>query len=134
MCNQTRCFRALTLAASVAITLTLAGTAAAQTPPPAPTTGVLATLTVKPEIPRPEVMKVLPDEVRATVRLYLDGKILQWFGRADGKGVIFILTATSTDEAKKIVADLPLDKAGMATFDYMPLTPLSPLRLLLATP
>jgi hypothetical protein len=108
--------------------------AAAQQPPSPPTTGVLATLTVNPNTPRPELMKVLPDEVKATVRLYLDGKIAQWFGRADGKGVVFILNASSVDEAKKLVADLPFERAGMATFDYMALTPLSPLRVLVAPP
>lgn len=97
----------------------------------APTTGVLAILTVKPDIPRPELMKVLPDEVRATVQLHLQGKITQWYGRGDGKGVVFILNAGSVEEARKLVADLPLDKSGMATFEFMALTPLSPLRVLI---
>jgi hypothetical protein len=105
--------------------------AAAQAPPPAPTTNVLAILTVKADVPRPELTKLLPEEVRATVRLYLDGKIVQWYGRADGKGVMFILNASSVDEAKQLVANLPLDKAGLATFEFMALTPLSPLRVLL---
>jgi hypothetical protein len=34
-------------------------------------------LTIKPDIERERVMKVMPDEIRATVRLYLDGKIRQ---------------------------------------------------------
>jgi len=106
--------------------------AQASAAPPAPTTNVLAILSTNPATPRAELMKVLPDEVRATVRLYLDGKIAQWYGRADGKGVIFVLNASSIDEAKKIVESLPLDKAGMATFDYIALTPLTPLRTLLA--
>ena len=104
----------------------------AQTPPsPAPTTQVLALLIVKTDIPRADVMKALPDEVKATVRLHLDGKIQQWYGRADNRGVVFILNATSVDEAKKITADLPFEKAGIATFEYVALTPLTPLRVLL---
>ncbi len=54
---------------------------------PARATDVLVTLTVKPGDERERVMKVMPDEIRATVRLYLDGKIRQWYWRADGKGV-----------------------------------------------
>jgi len=34
---------------------------------------VLVSLTVKPGADRTQLMKVLPDEVRATVALYLDG-------------------------------------------------------------
>lgn len=122
--------RPLITAAFVLAMFVLPRLSAAQAPPAAPTTGVLAILTVKPDIPRPELMKVLPDEVRATVQLHLQGKITQWYGRGDGKGVVFILNAASVDEAKKLVADLPLDKGGMATFDFIALTPLSPLRVL----
>ena len=32
-------------------------------------------------------MKIMPAEIRATVPLYLDGKIQQWFTRGDGRGV-----------------------------------------------
>ena len=110
----------------------LASSVTAQTPPPpAPTTQVLALLNVKSDIPRSDVLKMLPDEVKATVRLHLAGKIQQWYGRSDNRGVVFILNATSVDEAKSITAELPFEKAGIAAFDYVALTPLTPLRLLL---
>ena len=110
----------------------LASSATAQTPPPpAPTTQVLALLIVKSDVPRADVVKVLPDEVKATVRLHLDGKIQQWYGRSDNRGVVFILNATSVDEARRITAELPFEKGGIATFEYIALTPLTPLRLLL---
>jgi hypothetical protein len=127
-------WQAILVATLAVAALSSARPAAAQAPAvaPAPTTNVLAILSTNSAIPRAEIMKILPDEVRATVRLYLDGKIAQWYGRADGKGVIFVLNASSIDEAKKIVENLPLDKAGMATFDYVALTPLTPLRTLLA--
>src|SRR5579884_3365933 len=100
--------------AALAFTMLLAAPLAAQPPAPAPTTAVLATLTVKADS-RAEVMKVLPEEVRDTVRLYLDGKIQQWYARGDGNGVVFILNATSVAEAKAIADRLPLAKAGLAT-------------------
>jgi hypothetical protein len=102
--------------------------------PPGPTTGVLATLSVKPDAQLAEIMKVMPNEVRDTVKLYLDGKIAQWFGKSDGRGVIFIINATSVAEAKAITDTLPLIKANLATFDFVGLTPLTPLRMLLAEP
>ncbi len=106
----------------------------AQAPPPTPTTAVLTTLTIKPDIDRAQVLKVLPEEVRATVKLYLDGKIQQWYSRSDGKGVIFVMNCNSSAEAKALTDTLPLSKANLANFEYTPLGPLSPLRLLIASP
>src|SRR5262249_9405642 len=88
--------------------------ATAQTPPtPGPTTAVLVNLTVKPEVDRQQLMKVMPDEVRATVRLYLDGKIQQWYSRSDGRGVMFFLNVSTLNDAKTIMEDLPLSKANL---------------------
>ena len=94
----------------------------------------MATLSVKPAIERDRIMKVMPDEVRATVKLYLDGKIQQWYAKADGKGVVFIMNCGSVAEAKALTDELPLVKGSFAEFEYMALTPLTPLRILLAAP
>jgi hypothetical protein len=107
----------------------------AQAPPPPPTTtAVLVSLTVKTDVDRTQLMKVLPDEVRATLQLYLDGKIQQWFSRGDGRGVIFIMNASDVPSAKAVMDELPLAKANLANFEFTPLGPLAPLRLLLAPP
>jgi hypothetical protein len=103
----------------------------AQSPATAPTTNVMIRLTIKPEVDRPQLMKVMPDEVRATVKLYLDGKIQQWYSLSDGKGVVFIMNCASVDEAKALMEGLPLSKAKMANLEYTGLAPLTPLRLLL---
>jgi hypothetical protein len=42
--------------------------------------------------------QIMPHEVHDTVNAYLAGKIDQWYFRADGKGVVFIVNA-STPEA-----------------------------------
>ncbi|CAN5681829.1 hypothetical protein BH10ACI4_BH10ACI4_03950 [soil metagenome] len=115
-----------TLAALVFTTTTLN----AQTPPPPPTTHVLVMLTVKPGADQTQRMKLMPDEVRDTVRLYLNGKIENWYGRSDGKGVVFILNCKTTEEAQAIMESLPLDKAHLVDLQYTPLTPLTPLRFL----
>lgn len=106
----------------------------AQQNPSLPVTAVLTTLTVKSDIDRTQVTKILPQEVRATLKLYLEGKIQQWFARSDGKGVVFLLNCTTVADAKAITSALPLSKANLAAFEYMPLGPLAPLRLLLAAP
>ena len=108
-----------------------AATASAQPPPSSPTNAVLTTLTIKPDVDRGEVTKVMPAEVRATVKLYLDGKIQQWYARGDGKGVVFILNCATVAEAKALTDTLPLSKGNLANFEYTALSPLTPLRLLL---
>ena len=57
-----------------------------------------------------QIMAVIPAEIRATVKLYLDGKIQQWYSRGDGKGVIFLVDATTVDEARTLMETLPLAK------------------------
>jgi hypothetical protein len=109
-----------------------AGSLLAQTPTAPKVTHVLATLTLK--VPREKTALVMQDEVRDTVNLYLDGKIEQWYARGDGKGVVFLLDCKSVEEAKAILEKLPLIKNNFATFDYVTLGPLTPLRLLLTEP
>src|SRR5271163_5269632 len=111
-----------------------AATLAAQPPSPPKVTVVMATLTVREGVTRDQIMKVMPSEVRDTVGLYLDGKIQQWYARGDGKGVVFLLDCKTVEEAKAILEKLPLIKANFASFEFMPLGPLTPLRVLLATP
>jgi len=112
----------------------LASAASAQTPAPPPTTAVLVNLTIKPDADRAQLVKVMPDEVRATVRLYLDGRIQQWFSRGDGRGVIFIMNSTTVADAKALMETLPLSKANLANLEFTPLGPLTPLRVLIASP
>jgi len=116
----------------ILIFLATAASLLAQAPAKPKVTRVLATLTVKDGVNRAQIMKVLDTEVRETVKLYLDGKIAEWYARGDGKGVVFLMDCTTVDEAKAILDTLPLVKENLASFEYMPLGPLTPLRLLVA--
>jgi hypothetical protein len=79
-------------------------------------------------------MPILPSEVRETVRLYLDGKIDQWYLKQDQSGVVFIMNLTDPQQAHALLDKLPLGQAGLMTFQFIPLGPISPLRLLLSEP
>ena len=114
-----------------AVLLLAAAPLSAQSPASTPATQVLTSLMIKADVDRAQVLKVMPEEVRETLRLYLDGKIQQWYARSDGRGVIFILNCTTAAEAKAITDSLPLSKANLATFEYTPIGPLAPLRMLL---
>ena len=76
-------------------------------------------------------MVVMPSEIRATVKLYLEGKIRQWYSRGDGKGVIFLVDAKTEEEARALMETLPLAKEKLMDHEYIPVGPLMPLRALL---
>ena len=120
-----------TIAVSGLIPLMSAAEVQAQPPAPPKTTDVLVLMTLKSGVPREELAKVLPSEVRATVRLYLDGKLRQWFQRSDGKGVVFILPAITVADAEAIMDSLPLARAHLVDHEYVALSPLGPLAALL---
>ena len=95
------------------------------------TTEVLVIQTPKQGVTAQQIMAVIPSEIRATVKLYLDGKIRQWYSRGDGKGVIFMVDATTEDEARAIMETLPLAKEQLMDHQYIPVGPLMPLRALM---
>ena len=114
----------------------LAWTAAAtpgqtQTQPfPAPTTRMLAIGTITPGASLDSVRAILPTEVRETVKLYLAGKIDQWFSLADRSGVVFLLNVKDPNDAHMMLEALPLGQAHLMEFQLLPLAPLAPLRQL----
>jgi hypothetical protein len=95
------------------------------------TTAVLVMETPRKGVTFEQVMAVIPDEIRATVNLYLDGKIREWYSRGDGRGVIFLVDAKSADEARTVMETLPLAKAQLMDTVYIPVGPLMPLRSLM---
>lgn len=101
------------------------------TPPQPKVTGVLVMLSPKPGVTVEQVMKIMPAEIRATVPLYLDGKIQQWFTRGDGRGVIFLLDCKDVVEARNLIESLPLSKENLLDEQFIPVGPLLPLGMLL---
>ena len=117
----------------------LASVAQSQPPSPQPTSGVpspkttevMVILTAKQGVTRQQIMSVMPDEIRATVKLYLEGKIRQWYSRGDGKGVILLIDAKTVEEAHTIIDTMPLSKENLADHEYIPVGPLMPLAALI---
>ena len=80
-----------------------------------------------------QIVGIMPAEIRATVKLYFDGKIRQWYSRGDGKGVIFLVEAKTVDEARALMETLPLAETNLMDHEYFPVGPLMPLRALMGT-
>ncbi|HEY2835974.1 MAG TPA: hypothetical protein VGI89_05335 [Rhizomicrobium sp.] len=123
---RTKLFAAFLIATGLS-----APAASAQTPPPVPTTKILAiSHSIGAPMTPAERAQIMPHEVHDTVNAYLAGKIDQWYFQTDGKGVVFIVNASTPEEAKAILEKFPLGQAGKMGFDYIPLGPLNPLRII----
>ena len=97
------------------------------------TIGIFALLRAKPGVTREQVMRVMPAEIRATVQLYLGGKIREWYAREDGTGAVFLLNTGDIREAESIMESLPLAKEHLLDHEYIPVGPLKPLGLLIGS-
>ena len=95
------------------------------------TTTVLVVETAKQNVNPQQIMAVMPAEIRATLKLYLDGKIREWYSRGDGRGVVFLVEAKTEEEARELLESLPLAKSDLIDHQYIPLGPLMPLRALM---
>jgi hypothetical protein len=77
-----------------------------------------------------QIQKHLPSEVPATLKLYLEGKVEQFWFR-EKAGPIFLMNVDSLDQAKAALETLPFVADKLMTYDLMPVTPLMPLGLLI---
>src|SRR5258707_4784306 len=75
--------------------------------------------------------QIFPKEVPATLKLYLDGKIEQFWLRDEMKGAVFLMNVQSVAEAKELLGALPLTRENLHTFELMPIGPLLPLGFLI---
>lgn len=85
-------------------------------------------------IPQPispeQLQQIMPKEVPATLKHYLEGKVEQFWFR-EKAGPIFLMDVESLEQAKAELDTLPLVAAKLMTYDLMPVTPLKPLGLLI---
>jgi muconolactone delta-isomerase len=91
---------------------------------------VIAIGTLKPLTPE-QRRRYLPKEVPATLQLYLDGKMEQFWLRENEVGVIFLMSVDSVAQADQLLRSLPLGQADLLTFELYPVGPLLPLGMLL---
>ncbi|GGG67055.1 hypothetical protein [Edaphobacter dinghuensis] len=91
---------------------------------------VMAIGTVGAPLTPEQRQQVMPREVPHTLKLYLDGKIEQFWFRPD-TGPVFLMDVDSVEEARAIVDDMPLVIDGLAKYQFWPVGPLAPLGLLI---
>lgn len=63
----------------------------------------------------------LEAEAAAVWQLYQNGVIRELYFRKDREEAVFVLECATTSEAKKALGTLPLVKAGLISFEFIPL-------------
>jgi hypothetical protein len=91
---------------------------------------IFAIASAKSPLTPEQLQKYMPKEVPATLKHYLDGDVEQFWFR-EKAGPIFLMNADSVEQAKAKLDTLPLVAAGLMSYEFIPVTPLSPLRLLI---
>jgi muconolactone delta-isomerase len=74
---------------------------------------------VKPE----QFQPYLKEEAQYVWELYQSGVIRELYFRGDRSEAVLMLECADANEAQQILAFLPLVKAGLITFDVVPLVP-----------
>jgi hypothetical protein len=91
---------------------------------------VFAIATPKPTLTADKLKQYMPAEVSATLRHYLDSTVEQFWFR-EKLGPIFLMNVETVEQAKASLAKLPLVANDLMTYEVFPVTPLSPLALLI---
>lgn len=81
-----------------------------------------------------KVMPYVVDESAVVWDLHAKGIIREMYFRTDHPGAVFMLECASIDEARLALDSLPLVKAGLIQFEFVPLGPFVPLQVLWGKP
>lgn len=77
-----------------------------------------------PGIPREDLLKHAPDEVRAIWILYEQGICREFYTRVNEPGrVVLMLECASVEAAQEVLATLPFARLRLIDFDVIPLGP-----------
>jgi hypothetical protein len=77
-----------------------------------------------------ELMPTIVAETQRAWALMQQNVIREIYVREDNPLTVVILECASADEARQILSEMPLAKAGVITFEIIPLAPFSALQIL----
>jgi hypothetical protein len=91
---------------------------------------VFAIASAKSTLTPDKLQQHMPNEVPATLKLYLEGKVEQFWFR-EKAGPIFLMNVESVEQARATLDTLPLVADGLMAYELLPVGPLAPLGLLI---
>ncbi|MBN1149871.1 superoxide dismutase [candidate division WOR-3 bacterium] len=87
---------------------------------------VLAIARVDPQTTPEKIMPYLEAEVKHAWNLYKEGTLREMYNWQNRRlGVVFVLECISTEEARKILDELPFVREKLIDFEIIPLEPFS---------
>ena len=92
---------------------------------------VFAIASAQPTLTPEKIQQHMPNEVPATLKLYLEGKVEQFWFR-EKAGPIFLMNVESVEQARTTLDALPLVADGLMSYELLPVGPLAPLGMLIA--
>ncbi len=81
---------------------------------------------VKPGVTLEQIRPYLKAEARHAWELYKQGILRENYMRTDKPGAVVVLECQDVAEAERLFADLPLVKAGLIAFEFMPVGAFTP--------
>lgn len=97
-----------------------------------PTIKILAMGKTLPGATEEKINALVKEEAARTWELYVSGIFRELYFRTDAPLPVVIMECKDLQEAKDIIATLPMVKAGLTDFDLMPLGPFFPFMALFA--
>ncbi len=73
-----------------------------------------------------QIQPLLKEEAQHAWELYKEGIIREVYLRTDRPGALIVFECESVEEAKKITENLPLVKAGLIEFNFIPVGAFTP--------
>jgi len=87
---------------------------------------ILAMDTILPGVTLEKIHPYLREEAAAAWKHYTDGMVREIYFRLDHPGAVMVLECESVEEARKMTDELPLVRADLIRFEFIPLGPFLP--------
>jgi muconolactone delta-isomerase len=83
-----------------------------------------------PSVTSEQIAALRPEEVRAVWRLVKAGTLREIYYTAERPAVVGVLECAGAEEARAIMATMPMAQHGLIDFEFLPLTPYDQFELL----
>jgi hypothetical protein len=80
----------------------------------------------KPDATLEQIIPLLKEEARQAWELYTKDIVRESYLRQDHPGALLVLECESVDEARRVLDELPMTKAGLVEYEFIPVGAFTP--------